>query len=489
MNRRGQEFSFPTRQARGSVLIIVLWISLGLVALTLYFANSMSTELRAADNRGSEAAARQALEGGIRYANYIITNYGLNGTLPDLPTLQQYKAEALPVGDASFWFIGRDNDNPQQPTLTSPYFALVDESSKLNLNTVTSTMLQSLPNMTPDIADAIVAWRSATNANTSSATTSYAQLTPPRQNKGAPFQSADELRLVYGVTLDLLLGEDFNRNGVLDANENDGDATAPHDNQDGQLQPGFLEYVTIYSQLPATSASGSQRINLTTLDTAQTRQQLLRMLQQRGITTQRVAQITNILNQRLGAPGNGQQGGRGGAGGGGQNPNAFRSVAEFMVVTAMTADEFALVHTDLTATTNAAGTQSGLVNVNTASQTVLACIPGIGTDNAPSLIAYRQQHPDQLTNFWWLTQVLSNAQIRQAGPYLTDQTYQISADIAAVANNGRGYCRERVVFDTTTGTARIVYRQDLTAYGWALGAQTRTNIQNGTLGQTTSSNL
>ncbi len=483
MNRRGRDSSSTARRARGSVLIIVLWISLGLVALTLYFANSMSTELHAADNRGSEAAARQALEGGIRYANYIITNYGLNGTLPDLPTLQQYKAEALPVGDASFWFIGRDNDNPQQPTLTTPYFALLDESSKLNLNTVTSAMLQSLPNMTPEIADAIVAWRSATSASTSSATTSYAQLTPPRQNKGAPFQSADELRLVYGVTLDLFFGEDFNRNGVLDANENDGDASAPHDNQDGQLQPGFLEYVTTYSQLPATSASGSRRINLTTLNTAQTRQQLLRMLQQRGITAQRVAQITNILNQRLGAIGNGRQGGGGG------NNNPFTSVADFMIATSMTSDEFALVHTDLTVTTNAAGTQSGLVNVNTASQTVLACIPGIGTDNAAAVIAYRQQHPDQLTNFWWLTQVLTPAQVRQAGRYITDQTYQIAADIAAVANNGRGYCRERVVFDTSTGTARIVYRQDLTAYGWALGAQARTDLQNGTVGQTTSSNL
>ena len=36
---------------RGSVLIIVLWVAFGLVSLAIYFANSSSLELRAADNR------------------------------------------------------------------------------------------------------------------------------------------------------------------------------------------------------------------------------------------------------------------------------------------------------------------------------------------------------------------------------------------------------------------------------------------------------
>jgi hypothetical protein len=145
----------------------------------------------------------------------------------------------------------------------------------------------------------------------------------------------------------------------------------------------------------------------------------------------------------------------------------------------MTADEFALVHTDLTAATATNGTTQGLVNVNTAGAAVLSAIPGIGPDNAPTLVAYRQAHPEALTSFAWLTQVLSAAAIRRAGPYITDQSYQFSADIAAVGINGRGYCREKVVFDTSAGKPRIVYRQDLTAFGWALGATAR-RILNGT---------
>ena len=47
---------------QGSVLIIVLWVAFGLVSLTLYFANSMSFESRAADNRVASMEAEQAFE-------------------------------------------------------------------------------------------------------------------------------------------------------------------------------------------------------------------------------------------------------------------------------------------------------------------------------------------------------------------------------------------------------------------------------------------
>lgn len=448
-----------SRSARGAVLIIVLLICLGLVTLVLYFANSMSAELRAADNRVSETAARQALEGGVRYATYVLTNYAQNGTVPNIKTdPTDYKAESLPVGDGLFWFIGRDNDNTSGSSPTDPFFGLVDEASKLNLNTVDATTLQGLPTMTSDLASAIVAWRSTNNSMTGAAAdNNYTQLDPPRHNKGAAFETTDELRLVYGATLDVLLGEDTNRNGVLDPNEDDGDTSAPHDDQNGQLLAGILEYVTVYTRLPANGASGQRRINIRDFrlqQNPQAIQTLVRRLTQRGIDSRRAGQIAGrAANQQ------------------------FNSVMAFMLTTQMTADEFALVHTELTATGNSSGTQDGLINVNTASAAVLGCIPGIGPDNAANVVAYRAANPTALTSFAWLTQVLAQANLRQAGPYITDQSYQFTADIAAVASNGRGYCRERVVFDTSSGTPRIVFRQDLTGFGWALGTTVRRSLR------------
>ena len=133
----------------------------------------------------------------------------------------------------------------------------------------------------------------------------------------------------------------------------------------------------------------------------------------------------------------------------------------------MTADEFAQVADALTMSTNAFVT--GLVNVNTAPAPVLACLPGILTDYAQALVTYRQQHPDQLATVAWVTQVLPQSNAIQAGPYITAKSYQFSADVAAVGHYGRGYRRTLFVFDTSSGTAQIIYRRDRTQQGWAIG--------------------
>ena len=70
------------RSERGSVLIIVLWIAIGLVSIALYFANSMNYELAAADNRVNGLSAEQAIEGAARYVGYALQNFATNGAVP-----------------------------------------------------------------------------------------------------------------------------------------------------------------------------------------------------------------------------------------------------------------------------------------------------------------------------------------------------------------------------------------------------------------------
>jgi hypothetical protein len=209
--RQCQQPAGRRRSEAASVLILVLWISIGLVAIALYFANSMTFELRASDNRATGIAAEQAIEGAACYVGYVLSNFATNGAVPNNT---QFSCEAVPVGDAHFWLIGRD---PSGTPSTEPYFGLVDEASKLNLNRAGTNALSYLPNMTLDFADAIVDWRS-TNGSGNYAL-DYASL--GYTDKNSPFETVDELRLVYGATIDLLVGEDVNRNGVLDANETD----------------------------------------------------------------------------------------------------------------------------------------------------------------------------------------------------------------------------------------------------------------------------
>ena len=434
---------------RGSVFILVLWISFGLVVLALYFANSMNFELRAADNRVAAIEAEHAISGAARYTSYVLTEYATNGAVPDL---RYYSSKAVPVGDAIFWFLGRSDVQSQGfSTPTVPVFGLVDEASKLNLNStnVTVDMLASLPGMTYELAAAIIDWRDTDGEVTEDGAEdeTYQRLLPPRRCKNGPFESVEELRLVFGATLDILYGEDVNRNGLLDSNENDGDTSPPSDNRDGRLYPGILDYLTVYSRQPNTKSDGSARTSVNN------RQQLSTLLQ----ATFDTSRANEILAQ-IGPP------------------NApLSSVLEFYVRSQMTADEFARIEGGLTASTG--NFVEGLINVNTASEAVLNCIPGIGTTNAPAIVAFRLSNPNRLTSMAWVKEVLDEPAIRQAGRYLTGQAYQFTADIVALGHHDRGYQRIKFVFDTTEGAPKILYRQDLTALGWALGRQVREDLQ------------
>src|SRR5438876_212794 len=97
----------PSRGERGSVLIIVIWIAFGLVSLALYFAHSMSFEMRAADNRVAGMKAEEAIAGAARYVSNVLANAQQPGALPDTNT---YRFAAVPVGEATFWLIGRRDE-------------------------------------------------------------------------------------------------------------------------------------------------------------------------------------------------------------------------------------------------------------------------------------------------------------------------------------------------------------------------------------------
>jgi type II secretory pathway component PulK len=145
----------------------------------------------------------------------------------------------------------------------------------------------------------------------------------------------------------------------------------------------------------------------------------------------------------------------------------------------MTATEFAQVGTNFT-TTSGSYVQ-GRVNINTASAAVLACLVGGDTGVAQLLVNYRQSNPNNLTSIAWIIDALGQnypdaLAALEAGDYLTTQSYQFTADVAAVGPYGRGYRRVKFVFDTSSGTPQIVYRQDLTHLGWALGKEVRQNL-------------
>ncbi len=426
---------------RGSVLIVVMWVSIGLVSVALLFGHSMMMTYRGADNDLAGRQADLAIEGAVRYAEMLFVNPTTPGAMP---ALTAYKGEAVPVGEAQFWFLGTPADTATGQT---GEYGLVDEAAKLNLNTATVDMLRMLPGMTDAFAASIKDWRDTDEDLTTNGaeSTIYAQKSPAYKAKNAPFESVEELALVHGATREILYGEDANLNGTLEPNEDDGDKALPTDNSDGRLDAGILAYVTVFSRESNKDAEGTARINLAQPGTT------LGTLLSDKLGADRAAIITANLGQ---AP--------------------LRSVLEFYVRGQLKAEELGQVIDSLTVGT---GTyRPGMINVNTASGTVLACVPGIGTDNAAKLVAARQSRTATDTNISWVVDALGAEAAVQAGPFLTGQTSQVSADVAAVGRQGRGFRRARFVIDTSTGAPRVVYRRNLAPLGWALGSEVRETL-------------
>lgn len=438
-----------TRNNTASVLIVVLWVVFGLIAMTIYFAHSMSFELRASDNRVAAIEAEQAIEGARRYISCVLSNVNQTGVLPDGAG---YLNAAVPVGNAHYWLIGRAPDQDTTTMQTVAHFGLVDESSKFNLNSVPSNILINLPRMTPDLVANILAWRSTNTTSLAGGAESstYLGLPQPYLCKNAPFESVEELRLIYNMDMETLYGEDANLNGILDPNENDGENLPPSDNMDSHLDPGLMEYVTVYSREPSTCTytnlngvvTNITRINITTVN---------------GVAT-----LNSVLASILGQP-------RANEIVPTSLTRTFSSPLQFYMLQGVTQAEIPEIEPIIRGTNIV-----GLINVNTASQAVLSCIPGLDTGMASTLVSYRQSNTNNLNgSIAWVTQVLDQNTAALAGPYLTGRSYQYSADIAALGHNGRGYRRMKFIFDTRQGVPIVLRRQDLTYLGWALGKDVR----------------
>jgi len=72
----------------------------------------------------------------------------------------------------------------------------------------------------------------------------------------------------------VLFGEDYNRNGLLDPNEDDGDESFPPDNADGELYRGVEPFLTVWSREMNVSNDRRPRVNLNLQDTEKLREML-----------------------------------------------------------------------------------------------------------------------------------------------------------------------------------------------------------------------
>lgn len=263
----------PTDQRRGSVLILVL-VVIAMLTLGAYsFSEIMISESEATVMYGRQAETRAFAESGIELAAAVIAFPETEDDASLYHNPNRFRGVLLRESENA---RGRGYFSVVAPVETDPAGTmlrngLIDESGRLNLNRLlsfeldemqTREMLMYLPDMTEEVADAILDWidDDETVRTYGAESDYYTSLDPPYEAKNGPLDSIDELLQVAGVTADLLYGEDANRNGRLDPDENDGDANPPFDNADGILQPGWAAFLTVNARELNQRADGTARI-------------------------------------------------------------------------------------------------------------------------------------------------------------------------------------------------------------------------------------
>ncbi len=171
-------------------------------------------------------------------------------------------------------------------------FGLQDESAKLNINalpileqnggplmalipssedeegasvdSLAVSLLLALPNMTADVAEAILDWIDEDDEPREYGAEAevYNGLPTPYSPANGPLQSVEELLLVQGVTPTLLFGADANRNGVLDADEQQRFGVGIE--TPGAL--GWAAYLTVHGAEANRRDSGEDRVNVNSED-------------------------------------------------------------------------------------------------------------------------------------------------------------------------------------------------------------------------------
>ncbi|HNS31489.1 MAG TPA: type II secretion system protein GspK [bacterium] len=428
----------------GMVFIVALWIILTIAGTLLVFGRSMRVELLVSANRLAALRADWIARGVLQLVLSQIDSMGDESVMPG----EDYNWEAVALGDGFFWVIARGAEDG-----SDLHFGISDESAKLNLNAATLDMIYMLPGMTDELAASIADWIRPDEDSTAGGAKSeyYLLLSPPYQCKSGPLETVEEVLLVKGGSMDILFGEDINRNGVLDPNENDGADTAPQDNMDGLLDRGIYDFVTVYSSHSNVSLQESDKVDVNSSDTTQLREILGGV-----IDSARLSTIMNII--RRGRP--------------------FLSLLDFYARTGLSIEEFEKIAPMLTA--GARGRTQGLINVNTAPREVLLCLPGLDEADVDTIMDYRASLDSAgRTNIAWVARVLPLDKLSEAGGWLTVRSYHFSADIVAVSGDGKAFRRYRAVLDGRNSPPLVISWQDITGLGWPLDPVILGNLKKG----------
>ncbi len=445
-------------------LVMVLLALLGLLAIS--FAFSTRAELGAVRAQSLLAQARAAAGSGIEAAALLLTQkFEDSSVWNDNPQLfkditLRATIEVEPEDSTLMWrysLVG--------PTLWDDHnfrYGLTDEASKVNINTASPDMLGKLPGMTEEMVDALCDWREQSDKPRAFGAKDeyYLSLQMPYRCKNGPLDTVEELLLVKGFTAEILFGEDMNRNGMLDPNEDDGSESLPPDNGDGILNRGLYPYVTVYSREPEVTGKNPYQPRINIVDWPQST--LKAMLPRCNMRDEVVKFILMAGKGCKRTP----------AELFGYKHNDYRADNAATTTSPVTIEDLPAIMDCLTSGYKqfTDGYVYGRININTAPREVLATIGKLTETEIDAIIATRERLDSQSrkTIAWLVTEeVLKPEKFKQVAYLFTARSFQFTVEALGYAQHNAVVARIQAVLDLRLPRVQYLYWLDLPSLGMA----------------------
>ncbi|MBN2309842.1 MAG: helix-hairpin-helix domain-containing protein [Candidatus Hydrogenedentes bacterium] len=490
-------------------LVLVLWVLMILSAVALELKFSTHLRMRVTANAGDTTKAFFLARAGVEHAVADLTaGRDRVQALADLREDDERPYHNIELGDGTYTlYAGMDEAG-------DPLYGIGDEAAKINLNNADEDMLARVPGIEPELAALIVDYREHSGQQQvgQAGESGQADASSESAEEGtrrAGFHDLNDLLALEGVDRMMLYGEDQNGNGILDSNEDDGDESWPPDNADGWLDDGLAAYLTTWSAARNVTADGEERVDLSSADASTLVSSVSGLSQQQADSIvahrqkNKFSSIADLLDVELvekveqkppdggspeGQQGELQQGEESGGdkdtgqdGGKNDGKNGDETAKNEQAESdgeapsdgeeggqpapqvkgtgqkAFDTDQFRRI-ADLVSTTGDE-VLHGLINVNTASPEVLACLPDMDEAVARSIVREREGRQEGFTTLADLLDVdgVTEELFKKICPNLTVRSDVFNVRSFGVLRNGESYRCASAVIDRTDTSVRILY--------------------------------
>ncbi len=483
LRRRGCAAACRSGLILYAVLVVLGMVSL--VAVSLMF--RVQADVQAATAGATRHQAYLAAMSGIQRAMVALESFADDpAMLSDNEDL--FRDQLVYDDGVEQWYFTVYAYNDADPEYVR--YGVTDEATRINVNNrprANRITLLCLPGVTDELVDTLVDYVDPDDMPEAQGAEAeqYARLEIPYLIANAELATLGELLLVPGFDAPLVYGEDANRNGLLEPNENDGDLTFPPDNADGVLDRGLAGLVTTVTREPDVDSDGGPRINLNsdpeTLQEAGLPDQTLVFIGRYRMDGHEFTDPSELLNMTY----DGEESGIG--------PDEIADILDRF--TAVPTGDFASllggspvdgggmsvdrfdpfaggdVEVERPARRRERTTVServGRVNVNTAPVEVLALVGDMGTETARRIVETRDLLDDDLkrTPAWLLTEGLVDEDLfKQIAPVLTTRSYQYRVQVVGYGVPSGQYCVLEAVIDQTSGRPQMMHLRRLTRLG------------------------